>query len=181
MTTNATQPQWYAMRATYRREMMAKAALEAAGIVAYVPMRYELRKVRGRERRCMVPAIHNLIFVCATTEQLRAVKPKISYLQYMTHQEHGRSTGEKLIIPHDEMEAFMAAASSPLETLTWLQPETINLDKGQRVRIHGGVCDGREGYLVKVPGYRSKRIVVAVQGVVAVALADVTRDQIEIL
>ena len=177
---NPTQAVWFAMRATYRRELMARAALEAQGIRSFVPMRYELtRNALGRARRRLVPAIHNLIFVCATAEELRAAKEKIPYLQYMVRFEQGRSTGEKLIVPTDQMEAFMAAASAPEESLTWLSGGEINLRKGQRVRIHGVVCDGREGYLVKVPGFRSKRLVVAVEGLVAVALADVSADQLE--
>ena len=37
------QPKWFAMRATYRRELIAQRALEAASIVSFVPMRYELK------------------------------------------------------------------------------------------------------------------------------------------
>lgn len=175
------QPMWFAMRATYRRELIAQRALEAASIVSFVPMRYELKMERGRRRRRLVPAIHNLIFVQATPSVLQAVKAKMPYLQYMMRRVEGQAQGEKIVVPDAQMEAFMAAAASLDEGMTYLGPQEVSLEKGLHVRIHGGPCDGREGYLVKVPGYRNRRVVVAIEGVVAVALAEVKPEQIEVL
>lgn len=181
MTPTDPQPVWFAMRATYRREMIAKRALEAFGVESFVPMHYELRREQGRMRRRLVPAIHNLIFVYAEPAVLQAVKAKMPYLQYMTRRVEGQMQGEKIVVPTAQMEAFMAAAGSFDEGMTYLGPQEVQLEKGLRVRIHGGACDGREGYLVKVPGYRNRRVVVAIEGVVAVALAEVKPEQIEVL
>lgn len=172
---------WFAMRATYRREMIARQALEAASIESFVPMHYELRVEHGRRRRRLVPAIHNLIFVYATPSQLQAAKAKMPYLQYMIRRAEGQPYGEKIVVPTPQMEAFMAVAATLDEGLTFLAPQDVPLAKGQRVRVHGGPFDGREGCLVKVSGYRSRRVVVAIEGLVAVALAELKPEQIELL
>ncbi|MBQ1221756.1 MAG: UpxY family transcription antiterminator [Alistipes sp.] len=174
---------WYAMRATYRRELIAQRALEACGIESFVPMRYELKMQGGRRRRLLVPAIHNLIFVHAHPEELQKAKERMPYLQYMMRKglrdEQGR--GEKMIIPAEQMIPFMAVAGMLDEHLTYYSPEQVNLTLGQRVKIHGGKCDGYEGRLVKVPGFRNRKVVVAIEGVMAVALANVLPEQLEVL
>lgn len=169
------------MRATYRREMIAKRALEAAAIASFVPMRQEVKVIFGRRSHRLVPAIHNLIFVHATPSALQAVKARMPYLQYMIRPVAGQPRGEKLVVPDAEMEAFIAVSNSFEEGLTYFASEEVNLTRGQQVRIHGGPCDGRQGYLVKVPGSRSRRVVVAIEGVVAVALAEVKPEQIEVI
>lgn len=172
---------WFAMRATYRREMIAQRQLDALGIKSFVPMRQELQIKGRRHQRKLVPAIHNLIFVHAEPLVLQAQKAKMPYLQYMMRRVEGQAQGEKIVVPDAQMEAFMAAAGSLDEGMTYLGPQEVSLEKGFHVRIHGGPCDGREGYLVKVPGYRNRRVVVAIEGVVAVALAEVKPEQIEVL
>lgn len=181
MNTPNEHPLWFAMRATYRREMIAQRALEEAAIESFVPMRYELRMEQGRRRRRLVPAIHNLIFVHATPSVLQAIKQKMPYLQYMMRRVTGQLVGEKIVIPNDEMEAFMAVAGSLDEGLTYLNPQDVPLVTGQRVRVHGGPFDGREGRLMKVQGFRSRRVVVAIEGIVAVALAELKPEQIEVI
>ena len=171
---------WFAMRATYRREMIAKRQLEALDIESFVPMRHEL-KVQGRRRtQKLVPAIHNLIFVHAEPSRLQAAKAKLPYLQYIIRKGY-QDRGEKIIVPKDQMERFIAVCGTLDDELTYLAPTEVNLEVGQRVRIHGGNCDGQEGHLVKVPGFRSRRVVVAIEGVVMVALAQVAPEQIEVL
>lgn len=167
---------WFAMRATYRREMIAKHALEERGVESFVPMRYELKLQGGRRKRKLVPAIHNLIFVHAEPKQLQTVKARLPYLQYMI-----RKGGEKITVPEVQMRRFMAVTESPDEGLTYYNPEELKLETGQRVKIHGGPCDGQEGLLVKVPHHRSKKVVVAIEGVMAVALASVKPEQIELV
>lgn len=167
---------WFAMRATYRREMIAKRTLEDHGIESFVPMRYEWKFQGGRRKRVLVPAIHNLIFVHAEQQQLQNVKDHLPYLQYMICK-----GGEKILVPDDQMTAFMAMSGTMDDSLTYLGPTEVNLKTGRRVKIHGGPCDGQEGVLVKIPGFRNRRVVVAIEGVMAVAMASVKPEQIELL
>ena len=77
------------------------------------------------------------------------------------------------------MERFIAVCGTHDERLLWLQYEDVPVNKGERVRITGGVFNGQEGVLLKVKGAREKRFVVVVEGVMAVALAAVHPSLIE--
>ncbi|MDO4758371.1 MAG: UpxY family transcription antiterminator [Rikenellaceae bacterium] len=167
---------WFAMRATYRREMIAKRALEERQVESFVPMCYELKVQGGRRRRALVPAIHNLIFVYCEPKRLQAVKTSLPYLQYII-----RKGGEKIVVPDDQMQRFIAVTNTYDEELTFYNPEELNLSVGQRVRVLAGNCEGQEGILIKVPGRRTRRVVVAIEGVMAVALATIRPDQLEVI
>ena len=56
---------WFAMRATYRRELEAMHLLEKANIGCFIPMQYKISICRGRKVRALVPVIRNLVFVHA--------------------------------------------------------------------------------------------------------------------
>ena len=57
------------------------------------------------------------------------------------------------------------------------QIENINLKRGQRVRITGGVFEGVEGEFVRIKDDR--RVVVVIQGLMAVATAFIHPSLIE--
>lgn len=168
---------WFAMRATYRRELEIKALLESSNIDTFIPMRYELQTKGKQKRRQLVPVIHNLIFVYAIPSQLQVLKKDIGHLQYMTDSR----SGEKIIIPEDQMKRFIAVAGTYNESLLYFNPETLNLAKGTKVRICGGEFEGQEGVFIKVKGARDRRVVIEIQGVIAVAIAAIHPDLIEII
>ena len=72
--------QWFAMRATYKREFTAQEYLQGKGIEVFVPTRREVRVVRGIKRKLTVPAINSLIFVYAQKEALQQAKFGVDYL-----------------------------------------------------------------------------------------------------
>lgn len=168
---------WYAMRATYRRSSAARELLDKEKIRSFIPMRYELRLVKGRKIRELVPVIHNLIFVYATSSQIQSVKAKAEYLQYIVN----TRSGEKIIVPEEQMRRFIAVTGTYNEQLLWFEAGEVNLTKGTKVRVTGGEFEGQEGVLVKVKGARDRRVVVAIQGVIAVAMATVHPSLIEAL
>ena len=61
----------------------------------------------------------------------------------------------------------------------FFDPSEINLAKGTRVRVIGGEFEGYEGVFVKVKGARDRRVVIAIQGVMAVAMATIHPDLIQ--
>ena len=79
------------------------------------------------------------------------------------------------------MQRFIAVAGTYDEQLIYFRDDEVNLAKGVKVRICGGEFDGQEGVFLKVKGARDKRVVIAIQGVVAVATASVHPSQIEII
>lgn len=170
---------WYAMRVTYRRELSVKDKLEAEGMECFCPMRYEVQTVGRRKVRSHVPAVHNLLFVRAGEERLKQFKLRVPYLQYMTRPLDGKN--RIITVPDRQMAQFMAVASVGNDKLIYLKPEEINLAKGTKVRIIGGAFNNVEGIFVKVKGGRSRRVVLLVEGVTAVALTEVSPDLLEVL
>lgn len=170
---------WYAMSVPYNRVLKVKSMLDAEGIEAFVPMRYEVRTVRGKKVRLYVPAVSNLLFVHTTDSRLRLFKQTTTFLQYLVRRVDGVS--RKIIVPDAQMEQFMRVSRTDDERLTYLKPEEINLSKGTRVRILGGAFDGVEGIFVKVKGKRNRRVVVLIDYVSAIAVSEISPDLIEVL
>lgn len=171
--------QWYAMSVPYNRVLKVKGMLDEAQMECFVPMRYEVRTVRGKKVRLYVPAVSNLLFVHTTDSRLRLFKQTTTFLQYLVRRVDGVS--RKIIVPDAQMEQFMRVSRTDDDRLVYLKPEEINLSKGTRVRILGGVFDGVEGLFVKVKGKRNRRVVVMIEEVSAIAISEVSPDLIEVL
>lgn len=160
---------WYAMSATFGRELKAKTFLESNNVECFVPMRYEIVKDRSRGKvRKLVSVIKNLIFVYTTKDRIQSLKAELTYLQYLTRPVNGRNV--PLIVPEYQMRQFIAICETQNESLQYVSADEINLERGTRVKIVGGAFDGVEGVFVKVRGKRKKHVVVLVQDVVAVAV-----------
>lgn len=170
---------WYAMSVPYNRVLKVKSMLDEAQIECFVPMRYEVRTIQGRKIRQYVPAISNLIFVHTTDSRLKLFKQTTTYLQYLVRSVDGIS--RKIIVPDFQMEQFIRVCHNDEGRLLFLKPEEINLSKGTRVRILGGVFNGVEGVFVKVKGKRNRRVVVLIDHVSAIAVSEVSPDLIEVL
>lgn len=168
---------WYAMRATYRREPDAMRLLKKENLGCFIPMQYKISIKKGKKVRALVPVVHNLLFVHARPSELKRVKSQVAYLQYITD----TRSGQKIIIPDNEMQRFIAVAGNYSDHLLYFQPDELNLSKGTKVRITGGDFEGQEGIFLKVKGARDRRVVVEIQGVIAVAMATIHPDLIEVI
>ena len=168
---------WYAMRATYRREPDAMRLLEKEGMGCFVPMQYKISIKKGKKVRALVPVIHNLLFVHARPSDVKRVKFQVTYLQYITD----TRSGQKIIISDSEVQRFIAVAGTYNDHLLYFQPDELNLVKGTKVRVTGGDFEGQEGIFLKVKGARDRRVVVEIQGVIAVAMATIHPDLIEVI
>lgn len=123
-----------------------------------------------------MPAVRSLIFVHAEPRQLQLVKQRLPYLQYMMSR-----SGEKIVVPDSDMERFIAVSSKMDEELAYLSPDDACLERGLRVRILAGPFAGQEGRLAKVQGFRSRKVVVAIEGVAAIALTRVPSEEVEVI
>lgn len=175
--SSSEQMQWFAMRATYRRGMQIKELLDKQGISNFIPMRYEMQEKNGRKRRMLVPVISDLIFVRAVQSELQWVKDRNPYLQYMIDVRNG----QKIIVPDEHMRQFIAVAGTYDEHLIFFSPDEVNLRKGTKVRIIGGDFKGYEGIFIKVKGARDRRVVISLQGIIAMAMATLSPDLVEVI
>ena len=168
---------WYAMRATYRREPDAMHLLKKENLGCFIPMQYKICIKKGKKVRALVPVVHNLLFVHARPSDVQRVKSQVTYLQYITD----TRSGQKIIVPDSQMQRFIAVSGTYDDHLLYFQPDELNLSKGTKVRITGGEFEGQEGIFLKVKGARDRRVVIEIQGVIAVAMATIHPDLIEVI
>ncbi len=169
---------WFVMRA-YKSEGKAEERLsEENGLRHFIPKTYAVRVYHGVRSRRLVPVIPSLVFVRASRKQIIKFKKDNNFIQYVM-QKTGDET-KYMVVPDDQMDNFIKIASHPEEKLVYFKPEEINLRKGTRVRILGGAFDGVEGLFVRTEGARDRRVVVTLEGLLAVA-AKVHPDLIEVL
>lgn len=170
---------WYAMRVPYRNELKVQDRLQDKGIEVFIPTKRKLIKRRGKTIYELTPAVNNLIFVHSKLCIIKELKKEILNLQYLVNKENGQST--PITVRDNEMQQFIKASKNVNEEAIYLTPEEINIAKGTKVRIIGGNFDGVEGVFVKVKGKRSKRVVVMLDKLLAVAMAEVEPDYIEVI
>ncbi|MBR5102848.1 MAG: UpxY family transcription antiterminator [Muribaculaceae bacterium] len=172
--------QWYAMRATYRRELTVKSLLDINQIESFVPMHHVIKEgKRGRKIRVYEPVIHNLIFINTSKSKLQSIKQKLPYLQYITEKRDGES--KPIIVPEKQMNDFIAVSKSDDKCLQYVSPCDLELSEGTKIKIHGGAFDGVEAIFVRMKGHRKKSIVISIDNVIAITKLTDNNEVIEVL
>jgi ribosomal protein L24 len=77
------------------------------------------------------------------------------------------------------MENFIAITEKAGERITYYEPGEILLRPGDRIRVNGGLYDGREGVIMRVKGKRRKQLVVSIPGVL-IASVEMEPDLVEL-
>ncbi|MBE6201584.1 MAG: UpxY family transcription antiterminator [Rikenellaceae bacterium] len=169
--------EWYVMRVTYQRELVAQRLLGQLGVESFVPTQKVRRKVGGRYVWREEAKVHNYIFVCSSQAELQQIKTtKITYLRFMMAKGDDGTKWVPQFVPADQMEHFMAICRS--EGVKYLDPE-VDLRKGDRVKVIRGGLAGVEGTFVKISAKNEKRVVVKIEGVAAVATAAIPAADVE--
>lgn len=181
MEISSNQTEWYVLRVTYQRELIAKRRLDELGFESFVPTKVVRAKlVNGRrvlQRRALV---HNYIFVRSDRQKIDHIKQfELPYLRYVMHTKNG--VRQAMVVPEVQMRSFMLVTGTEDERLMLLEPESVELAVGMRVRVIGGVFAGAEGLLMKVAGARERRVVVKIEGIAAVATPRIEKELIEII
>lgn len=169
---------WFVMSA-YKSEKKAEEKLCGEdGLEYFIPKRYAVRVYHGVKSKRLVPVIPNLVFVHASRKQITDFKKYHNFLQFVTWE---KSTGlEYIVVPDEQMESFIRIASQYEEDTVFYDPQEIDIQKGSRVCIHGGKLDGVKGVFMRVRGKRNRRVVVMLEGIMAVS-AEVHPDLIEVI
>ena len=92
-----------------------------------------------------------------------------------------KRTGDKIIVPDAQMSRFIAVTGTGNDRLLYFGGGELNLSKGTHVRVTGGEFEGYEGVFLKVKGARDRRVVIEIEGVIAVALATISPELIEVI
>lgn len=168
---------WYPMRVTYGREMRLKLYLDAHRIESFLPMKHkEVITRKGRRENKLVPAVNNLIFIKTSKKELDPLKEQLETLipfRYIID----KGEQKPIVVPDTQMEHFIAVAGTFDEQLIYLNNVDPIISRGERVRITGGVFSGVVGSVVRIK--KDKRVMVSVNGLVAVATAFVHPSLLE--
>ncbi|MDR0976145.1 MAG: UpxY family transcription antiterminator [Prevotellaceae bacterium] len=171
-----TEVHWYALRITYSRELALKEYLDSKQIENFIPMHY-VDVVKNEQRtRKLVPAVHNLVFVRASREQLDVLKREKECTLPMRYIMN-RETRQPVVIPERQMQSFIAVAGNTEQQAIYLDMADVHLRKGDRVRVVGGIFAGIEGTFMRIKNDR--RVVVILEGVMAVATVPIHPSLIE--
>lgn len=162
-------PVWFVLRVTYQREMIAKSVLDSLNIANFLPTEKVRRRTpQGKLVTVVQPAIHNYLFVHTTKEVVDELKQyKLPYLRYVMKTDNGVRT--ILTVPDYQMQNFIAIAGNDEEQAEFLDISDLQFAQGDKVRILGGPFAGVEGTYMRTSNTRSKRVVVQVAGMFAVA------------
>ena len=175
--SSETEMKWFAMRATYGRNLMAQRALDLDKIESFVPMRKRTIKMGRRVKTDLIPVVRDLIFVLGEREAVQEAKSRIPYLHYIVRPAEGKNLPVE--VPEEQMQQFIAICNEMDDKAELLSGEEAHFEVGERVEVVNGSFKGHQGLLVKIEGKRSKRFVVAIDGVIAVAVSGITAKDIK--
>lgn len=179
MSANREEQIWYSLGCTIQqRELRVRDDVRKYGLEAFVPLRYTVKTVRGQKQRALVPALSGLIFAKGTLEEVKDYLLEAHYPVYIRRSTFSNKE-DYLTVPTKEMEDFIAVTESHEEHVTYFRPEEISLQAGDRIRIKGGLYDGREGVIMRIKGKRNRQLVVQIPGFIAAAV-EISPDMLEL-
>ena len=165
---------WFALRATYSRELKVQAQLRERGVRCFVPMMW--RKFEDKKK--LVPAVSNLVFVYWTREDIDAYIRSFGDARPVNYY-WDRTANAPLTVPEKAMENFINIASTLDKDLVYLTEVSEKLREGQVVKVKEGPFKGVEGKIVRIR--KSRRVLVELPGMLAVASTYVSANDIEII
>lgn len=159
---------WFVLRITYGRVLKAHDVLSTQeSIEVYMPVRYTIRNINGRNRRVTTPMLHSLLFVYSKLETIDHIVKSISdktntknlisfYFDHFRTKNDGKNI--PLIIPYNAMMNFIRITSIDNEHIRLIHPDQCHYRNGDLVRIIEGDFKGIVGRVARVAG--QQRVVV---------------------
>ena len=177
--------QWFVINVKWRKEMEFAGMAERMGAEVFVAKQTSLKKRPQKEEleRKETVAIPEIVFVRTTRtgaeEAMQTGKVRGITSYFAGDYRDGKR--RIMVVRDDQMESFIKIASQTDEDIAYLRPDEIRLGEGDTVRIHGGLFDGTVGKLIRAKGLKGKRVVVSIEGVMAIASAEISADYLEVL
>lgn len=174
---------WYALRVSYSRELKVQDKLNELGVKTFVPMMWRRCPVKpgmttGNPSRRLVPAVGNLCFAYSTRAELEDFIRGYGETSPV-HFYWNRTANSPLTVPEKAMNDFIAVSSTLDEELIYITEITSKLREGQSVKVKEGPFKGIEGKIVRIR--KSRRILVELPGMLAVATTYIAPENIEII
>ena len=169
---------WYVLRVSYSRELKVKAVLDEMGVKTFVPMVWRKKIVDGKAEKKLVPAVGNLCFVLWNRQEIDAFISGYGE-KSPVHYYWDRTANRPMTVPEKEMSDFMTVASTMDEDLIYLTEISDKLREGQTVKVRSGSFAGVTGRIVRIR--KSRRIMVELPGMLAVASTFVKPENVELI
>lgn len=165
------QQNWYALRVFHNKTSLVWSLAEKDGVEIYTPIREIEEVVDGvlhiREKRIMP----SLVFLLTTPEYIARLR-RVTDDNIYPYCDPG--TSKPKVIPASEMELFRYIARTAAREIELIEDSP---NKGDKVRITGGIFAGATGHIRRVHG--TKRFVVGIEGIAAIATTYIPRQYIE--
>ena len=169
--------QWFALRATYSRELKVQATLNEMGIRTFVPMMWRKSVINGKDEKKLVPAVSNLCFVYWTKDGIDSFIRSFGDTSPV-HYYWDRTASRPLTIPDKAMDDFITVSSSQDEDLIYLTEISEKLREGQTVKVIDGPFKGVKGKIVRIK--KNRRVLVELPGFLAVTTNYLTPKSLRI-
>ena len=174
--------QWYVLRASYNRELMAADMLIDAGVYAYVVKHYVWKEVDNHRKRVLEVLLPNMIFAYLTAADAKAlvrndeqypspipaVSPMLSfYYDHFHLDEYGKNP--PAVVGDVEMRNFILATCSGNENLLLLKEGEYRFKGGDEVLVNQGEFKGVRGRVIRAKG--QQRVLVQLSDFATLATA----------
>lgn len=177
--------QWFVLRVKWVPVERLEQLLKDEGAETFVPRRYMLRTdPRGRKHRVLKNVLPELVFVHSTYNFLQPFNKKVQAKYGLAVSFCKLRDGEQnhvMVVPDRQMNPFIKAVTEMGERITYLQPNELELQKGDMVRVHGGPLNGQIGEIMKLKGKRKKRLVLRLMDFAAISVSTVEPEYVELL
>ena len=162
---------WFVLRATYARELKVQEYMREHGIPTFIPMTLT-------EKKLLVPAVSGLVFVRSTRDTIDGYIHSFGDERPVNYY-WDRTSNCPLTVPDKAMEDFIAVASCMDPDIIYLTEISDRLREGQKFKVKDGPFKGIEGKVVRIR--KSRRIMVEIPGMLAVATTYVELGNLEII
>lgn len=177
--------QWFVLRVKWVPVERVEQLLKDEGVETFIPRRYMLRKdPYGRKHRVLKNVLPELVFVHSTYNFLqpfnKRVQTKYGLAVFFCKVRDGEQN-HVMVVPERQMAPFIKAVTEMEGRITYLQPDELELQKGDMVRVHGGPLDGFTGEVVRLKGKRKKRLVLRLMDFAAISISTVEPEYVELI
>lgn len=160
---------WYVVGTTSsQHEIKIRNAIRKAGMECYVPLKYGIKNLRGKQERRMQPAITGLIFAKTSYNQFMEYAITSKDRVYLRKSAYSNKE-EYLTISDTDMERFMDLSKAFQEHISYLKPEEVTLHEGELVQIKLGTKT-YEAEIKRINGKREKQLVVEIPSLAIAAI-----------
>lgn len=140
---------WYVAQVQMKCEKKSASLLSNLGYEIFLPLQQEIHQWSDRKKKIDKVLIPLTVFVCSDDDSIKEVE-KLSFVYHLL-----RAPGEKepAIIPDDQIERFKFMLGNYDSEI---QIESLNIKKGDAVRITRGKLVGLEGFVTEIKDTHSK-------------------------